>query len=128
MIVNRKQVEKELCVIDETWSRTRPGKRVCGGDKDGNACVFPVEDLRSVLGRFSNEAEAQAFAQGSCHVERLAELVKKLLDERDEAHLALQEIARVADPAYDAFNEHKPVDMATVLKIAHKWSHFILQP
>lgn len=127
MTVDRKQVEKELCAIDELWSRVRPGKRVCGGDRDGNSCVYPLEDVRSVLGSFKSEAEAQAFAQSPHHVERLAELVKTLLDERDEARQALHEIAKVADPAYDAFNEHKPVDMATVLKMAHRWSHFILQ-
>jgi len=125
---DRKQVEKELHLIDDIWSKTRPGKRVCGGDRDGNSCVFPVEDIRSVLGRFESPSEAEAYALSAGHIERLAELVKKLLDERDEARLALHEISQVADPAYEAFNEQKPVDMATVLRTTHRWSHFVLRP
>ena len=126
MPTDGRQIENALKSIDETWSKVRPGKRILGSDRDGNSCVFICEDLSTPLGRFESNAEASAFAVAPATVEYLSSLVKKLIKERDEARAAIEEISQVAEPAYDAFNEQKPVDMATVLKTTHHWSHFIL--
>ena len=127
MSIDRKQIEQELQQIDAVWSKTRPGKKVCGRDIEGHACVFQVENIATPLGKFQTEDDAKAYAMSAEHIDRLCELVVQLMDERDEARQGLQEICRVADPAYEAFNEHKPVDMATVLKIAHRWGYFVLR-
>jgi len=126
MITEGRQIEKTLKLLDETWSKVHPGKRICGSDRDGKHCVFICEDLSTPIGRFESDAEARAFAEGPADIELLTELVKKLTKERDEARTALREICQVADPALDAFNEQKPVDMASVLRTTHHWSHYIL--
>jgi hypothetical protein len=126
MTTDGRNVEKTLKALDETWSKVHPGKRVLGSDRDGNPCVFVCEDLSNPIGRFDSEVEAKAFAEAPETVENLTNLVKKLLKERDEARTALKEICQVSDPALDAFNEQKPVDMASVLKTAHHWGHYIL--
>lgn len=126
MAMDGRQIENTLKLLDETWAKVHPGKRVCGSDRDGNPCVFVCEDLSTPIGRFESDVEAQAFAEAPETVERLSALVKKLMKERDEARTAVKEICQVADPALDAFNEQKPVDMAAVLKTAHQWGRYIL--
>lgn len=121
-----RKIEQTLKILDETFSKMRPGKRILGSDRDGNPCVFICEDLTSPIGRFESDAEAKAYAEAPATVEYLSELVKKLVKERDEARTALEKICQVADPALDAFNEQKPVDMASVLKTTHHWGHHIL--
>ncbi len=126
MATDSRQIEHLLKQLDETWSKVHPGKRVVGADRDGNPCVFVCEDLSTPIGRFDSDLEAKAFAQAPEVVENLMSLVKKLVKERDEARTALREIQQVADPALDAFNEQKPVDMASVLRTTHHWAQYIL--
>lgn len=126
MITDNRQIENTLKQIDETWSKVYPGKRVFGSDRQGNPCVFVCEDLSTPIGRFESDVEAKAFMDAPATVGCLVALVTRLVKERDEARTALKEICQVADPALDAFNEHKPVDMASVLKTTHHWGHYIL--
>lgn len=127
MNTDRRHVENALKFVDETLSKARPGKRVCGSDREGNSCVFICDDLSTPIGKFESDEEAKVYAEAPVMFECLSEIVKKLLKERDDAMTALKEISQVADPALDAFNEQKPVDMASVLKTTHHWSHFILK-
>jgi len=126
MVTDVKRIADTLKAVNDTWSKIHPGKRVYGSDRDGNPCVFICDDLSTPVGRFESEVEARAFAEGPATVELLTEIVKKLVKERDEARHALSEIMVVSDPALDAFNEQKPVDMAAVLKVTHHWSHYVL--
>lgn len=126
MSTDGKQVENTLKSLDETWSKVRPGTRICGFDREGNPCVFLCEDLTTPIGCFDSEAEAKAFACAPLDIERLQNLVKKLLKDRNEALAALRAISQVADPALEDFEEQRPVDMAAVLKTTHHWSHYIL--
>jgi hypothetical protein len=120
------RVEEGLKEILETWSRVRPGIRLVATDKDGNFLVVPVSSPTTVLGSFEEESEAEAFAKAHDQVEKLLQLVRKLKKERDDALEAISEIANVVDPANDAYEEHKPVDIAGVLSTAHHWCHFVL--
>lgn len=126
MPMDSRQIEYTLQSLDATWSKVHPGKRFCGSDKEGNQCVFSCEDLGVPLGTFNSETEAKAFSSSHDDIECLTGLVKQLIRERNEAFTALKEICQVADPAYVAFNEQKPVDMASVLKVTHQWSRYLM--
>lgn len=126
MLTDSKVVEKVIRRIDEVWARIKPGKRVCGTDANGVFHVYVCEDLTVPIASFPEEAESVAFASAPTDIALLMEYTKKLTKERDAALAALKEIRGVADPALEAFDEQRPVDMAKVLKTAHRWTHHVL--
>lgn len=121
------QAKRLVDRIEELWSHVRPGARVCGVTNSGEHFVAPSNDPQQLLGCFSNEAEARAFASAAEHVEELTGLIKLLVKDREEALEAFREINATVEPAHAAFEAQEPVDMKSVINTTRKWTRYILE-
>jgi len=93
-MLSTKKVHDIINDIEQFWARTAQGKRVCGSNSEGEACVFLCEDLHTTLGVFDSEVEAKAYAQAPAHMKELVSLVRTLTKERDEAARILADLSK----------------------------------
>tara|TARA_R100000656_G_scaffold104176_1_gene76032 strand:+ start:61714 stop:62088 length:375 start_codon:yes stop_codon:yes gene_type:complete len=121
MAKETRQLESLIDDIEDVWDSIYPGARLVVSSPDGHH-VSPAEDLQTVLATFNKEAEARAYSVASQHVERLAEELRCVLKERDEAITALREIKFALEE-----KSHSEDDEAKRLHTIRKWANYVLE-